>query len=88
MRILFFALLLVGLGACKHPLEIRGQGSIVERVYGERGCSWEEFQAGSQRCTHNEVKDQRYRSWCSTASLNNLPFETCTLQLLGLFNTS
>ncbi len=28
------------------------------------------------------------RSWCIAASFNNLPFETSTLQLLGLFTTS
>ncbi len=60
MRVLILALLLFVLGACKHPLEVRGQGSIVERIYGQRGCSWEEFQAGSPRCTDNEVKGQRY----------------------------
>ena len=47
--------LLLALAACKHPLEIDGQGDIVERNNGYRGCSLEEFEAGFTRCTHNEV---------------------------------
>ncbi len=60
IRTIFFNGLLATLFACKHPLEIRGQGSIVERIYGERGCSWEEFQAKDIRCTENEVEGERY----------------------------
>lgn len=59
-RLLTLVVLLGALCACKHPLEIRGQGSIVERIYGERGCSWEEFQAASPRCTENDVRGERY----------------------------
>ena len=59
-RISLLLLLLATLAACKHPLEIRGQGSIVERIYGERGCSWEQFQAGHPRCTENNVEGERY----------------------------
>jgi hypothetical protein len=47
--------LVLTLAACKHPLEIEGQGDIVERNNGHRGCSLEEFEAGFTRCTHNEV---------------------------------
>ncbi|RLQ21019.1 cytochrome C peroxidase [Seongchinamella sediminis] len=59
-RVILALCLVMGLFACKHPLEIKGQGSIVERIYGERGCSWEEFQAGDIRCTENNVKGERY----------------------------
>jgi hypothetical protein len=48
-------ILLLTLAACKHPLEIDGQGDIVERNNGYRGCSLEEFEGGFTRCTHNEV---------------------------------
>lgn len=52
-----FALLLLSalLVACKHPLEIEGQGDIVERINGIRGCALEEFEAGFSRCTSNEI---------------------------------
>ncbi len=60
IRAIALTLLVAGICACRHPLEIRGQGSIVERIYGERGCSWEEFQTGDPRCTDNEVVGERY----------------------------
>ena len=41
--------------ACKHPLAIEGEGDIVERLDGARGCTLEQFQAGDTRCTDNEV---------------------------------
>ena len=60
LRAILAICILAGLGACKHPLEIRGQGSIVERIYGDRGCSWAEFQADDPRCTENDVEGERY----------------------------
>ncbi len=45
----------LALAACKHTLEVEGQGDIVEMVNGVRGCALEEFQAGFPRCTDNEV---------------------------------
>ncbi len=59
-RLLTFVVILGALCACKHPLEIGGKGSIVERIYGERGCSWQEFQAASPRCTENDVRSEHY----------------------------
>ncbi len=53
------------LGACKHPLEIQGQGDIIETASGIRGCALEEFQAGIGRCTNNAVdgnEDVTYRA--------------------------
>lgn len=53
------------LGACKHPLEIDGQGDIIETARGVRGCSVDEFQAGLGRCTNNTVtgdEDVVYRA--------------------------
>ncbi len=53
------------LSACKHPLEIEGQGDIIETARGVRGCSLEEFQAGVGRCSSNAVagdEDVTYRA--------------------------
>ncbi len=53
------------LAACKHPLEIQGQGDIIETAGGVRGCSLEEFQAGVSRCLSNAVdgdEDAVYRA--------------------------
>ena len=43
MRALTALLCALVLSACKHPLEIRGEGDIVERLQGLRGCTYEEF---------------------------------------------
>jgi hypothetical protein len=53
--------LVILLTACKHPLAVFGQGDIVERLAGVRGCTLEEFQANSPRCTENEVVAEDYR---------------------------
>lgn len=60
MRPILFIFLALCLQACKHPLEIRGEGDIVERLNGVRGCTLEEFQAASPRCTDNEVVKEDY----------------------------
>ena len=60
MRHLFILPTLALLQACWHPLEIRGEGDIVERIFGVRGCTYEEFQAGSERCLQNDVSDEQY----------------------------
>ena len=46
--------------ACKHPLAIEGEGDIVERLAGVRGCTLEEFQASSPRCVDNEALEEDY----------------------------
>ncbi len=46
--------------ACKHPLAIEGEGDIVERLAGVRGCTLEEFRELSARCTDNEVSGEPY----------------------------
>jgi hypothetical protein len=51
---------LFAIQACKHPLAIQGQGDVVEVLSGLRGCSLEEFQADSPRCTDNEVLGEDY----------------------------
>ncbi|MEP1471907.1 MAG: hypothetical protein ABJK20_08590 [Halieaceae bacterium] len=43
--------------ACKHPLQIEGEGDIIELETGARGCSLDEFRAGLPNCTDNEVSD-------------------------------
>jgi hypothetical protein len=60
MRLYVLVILAVLLTACKHPLSIFGQGDIVERLAGTRGCTLEDFQAGSQRCTDNEAVAEDY----------------------------
>ena len=68
MRVLTIFALLLLLQACKHPLAIEGEGDIVERLAGERGCTLEEFQAASPRCFENEVIDADY-----TVSYQGMP---------------
>lgn len=60
MKILLIFLAFVFFQACKHPLAIEGEGDIIERLVGLRGCSLEESQANSPRCTENEVADEDY----------------------------
>ncbi len=60
MKILTALFVLLLLHACKHPLAIEGEGDIIERLVGQRGCSLEEFQANSPRCTENEVTGEDY----------------------------
>jgi N-acetylneuraminic acid mutarotase len=60
MRFLVLFSILLLLQACKHPLAIEGEGDIIERLAGHRGCTLEEFQANSARCTENEVVDEDY----------------------------
>lgn len=45
----------LAIAACKHPLQIVGEGDIVELNEGVRGCTLEEFQAQATRCTDNDV---------------------------------
>ena len=56
---------LLALGACKHPLEIIGEGDITS-ASGERGCSLEEFQAGATNCTENEVAEAYNETYIAT----------------------
>ena len=62
LRQFILALSSLALVACKHPLAIQGEGDIVERLSGQRGCKLEEFQASSPRCTDNEVVDEPYQA--------------------------
>jgi hypothetical protein len=60
MKVLFLLIWILFLQACKHPLAIEGEGDILERLGGFRGCTLEEFQANSPRCTDNAVVDDDY----------------------------
>jgi uncharacterized protein (DUF1800 family) len=60
LRLFFTLLCLLVLQACKHPLAIEGQGDIVERLAGVRGCTLEDFQAGAARCVDNEAVAEDY----------------------------
>ena len=46
--------------ACKHPLAIVGGGDIVEVGNSGRGCTLEQFRAGDNACTNNEVSGDYY----------------------------
>lgn len=41
------------LQACSHPLEIEGEGDIIDLNYSGHGCSLEEFQNSAESCTLN-----------------------------------
>jgi N-acetylneuraminic acid mutarotase len=60
MKILFTLVIVLFLHACKHPLAIEGEGDIIERLVGHRGCSLEEFQSNGPRCAENEVTAEDY----------------------------
>jgi len=59
-RVVIVFALIIACSACKHPLKVEGQGSIVERIYGERGCTWQESNANAPNCSENAVVDERY----------------------------
>jgi hypothetical protein len=54
-HILVSCVLAALLSACKHPLEIEGQGDIIELNNGIRGCALEEYAKEFPRCTNNEI---------------------------------
>lgn len=43
------------LQACSHPLEIVGEGDIVDMNESGRGCTLEQFEIGDKACTENLV---------------------------------
>ena len=55
MRVLTVIAVILLLHACKHPLEIQGQGDIVDLNGSGHGCTLEQFQAADAACTENEV---------------------------------
>ncbi len=61
MRFLYLVVLLSLITACKHPLAVQGEGDIVERLEGVRGCTFEQSQAGHSSCTENAVVDEPYK---------------------------
>ena len=57
-RIFFIATVLlatIALQACKHPLEIEGEGDIIDANNSGHGCTLEQFRAQDTACTENEV---------------------------------
>ncbi|MEP5763557.1 MAG: hypothetical protein ABJ308_03155 [Halieaceae bacterium] len=83
--------------ACKHPLEIEGQGDIIELERGLRGCSLEEFEADFARCSDNPVVDTetalysalpragwRFSHW-NGACARDSPAPDCRLDYLEAF---
>lgn len=57
--LLLFSVLL--LQACRHPLQIQGEGDIVDLNGTGRGCTLEESLANDPRCSENGVEDGRYQ---------------------------
>jgi len=55
MRILSTLAVILVLQACKHPLEIVGEGDIVDMNGSGHGCTLEQFQAQDVACTENET---------------------------------
>ena len=60
MKCLLLLMIPAVLVACKHPLEIEGQGDILELNGTGRGCTLEQYRAGAKACTENEVTDTGY----------------------------
>jgi hypothetical protein len=55
MRLLLFALLLsLGISACRHPIEIVGEGDVMSAT-GNRDCLLEDFQERLANCVNNDV---------------------------------
>ena len=59
MRSIYLILVcvLLATAGCKHPLEITGQGDIIDRNGSGHGCTLEQFEAGDEACTENEVTE-------------------------------
>jgi hypothetical protein len=55
LRVLSYLILGLVVAACKHPLEIRGQGDIADLTGSGRGCTLEQFQAADTACVDNNV---------------------------------
>ncbi len=55
MRVFITLAVILFVQACKHPLEIQGQGDIIDLNGTGRGCTLEQFQAADVACTENEV---------------------------------
>lgn len=53
-RIVLLGIALVMLNACRHPIEIWGEGDILSAT-GDRDCLLEDFQAGLANCVENDV---------------------------------
>ena len=60
VRVTFTICCLLMIQACKHPLSIQGQGDVIERLLEVRGCTLEEFESESPRCTDNGVTESDY----------------------------
>lgn len=54
-RVLALALFTIALGACKHPLEIVGEGDIIDANGTAYGCTLVQFRASDPVCSENEV---------------------------------
>ncbi len=56
IRVLASALFTIALGACKHPLEIVGEGDIIDVNGTVYGCTLAQFSASDPACSENEVE--------------------------------
>ncbi len=86
----------LAIASCKHPLQIVGEGDIVELNDGARGCTLEEFQAQATRCTDNDVVGDynvlyeaqprpgwRFVSW--NGACGNVPLGQCAVNVPAAF---
>ncbi len=55
MKVLSTLVVILVLCGCKHPLEIVGQGDIVDLNGSGHGCTLEQFQTQDVACTENET---------------------------------
>ncbi len=53
-RFLVLAALALSVAACKHPLEIYGEGDLLS-LTGNRDCLLEDYQAGATNCSENTI---------------------------------
>ena len=49
--------------ACKHPLEIVGEGDIVDLNDSGHGCTLEQYQSQDEACTENNVSNSYFVSY-------------------------
>lgn len=65
-QLLLAGVALLLLGACKHPLEIVGEGDITS-LSGTRDCLLEDFQTSAVNCTDNTVTTSYVETYTGTA---------------------
>jgi hypothetical protein len=57
VKLISTGILLLGIQACSHPIEIEGEGDVLS-LTGDRDCTLEEFEAGDDACALNLVVNE------------------------------